>query len=200
MTAFAHPSPRSRRRSAGPAPRIASRRSARVRTGSICSLLLISAALSLLSAAPAEAKGVEWVEVCGPFDCARTSGEDLASERRPLIFPPWVMSGRPGPPPEQAARWLRVRVRIGSERMTSVVLPRPGYAGGDQGGGYGFVWQRLDRDERRTYRSLGHGVRRFSSSSLPGLPAARRGPPEMVDGAGTAHSIALGAQLPAFVA
>lgn len=158
--------------------------------------LLLWAALSLLVAAPASGKGIDWVEVCGPFDCSRTSGEDLAFERQPLIFPPWVMSGRPDPPPAEPARWLRVRVRAGSKRMSSVVMPRAGYAGGDQGGGHGFVWQRLDRDERRTYRSLGHGVQRFPASSLPGLPAARRGPSETVRGAGTAYAIALGAQSP----
>jgi hypothetical protein len=162
-------------------------------------VLTVSAAVLAVWAPPAGAKGLKWVEVCGPLECARTEAEDLDLERHPLVFPPWVMSGRPDPPPEEAARWLHVRVRAGGKRMRSVVLPRAGYAGGDQGGGHGYVWQRLDRDERRTYRMLGRGVERFPASFLPGLAPDRRDPSETVGGAGTAHSIALGAQPPAFL-
>ena len=156
--------------------------------------LTASAAVLAVWAPPAEAKGLKWVEVCGPLECTRTAAQDLDLERHPLIFPPWVMSGRPDPPPEEAARWLHVRVRADSQRMRSVVLPRPGYAGGDQGGGHGFVWQRLDRDERRTYRVLGRGLERFPASSLPGLAADRRARSEPIDLAGTAHSISFGAR------
>lgn len=132
-------------------------------------LLLIAVVGSLVAAAPAAAKELRWVEVCGPSDCERTPGRQLAGEV--LIFPPWVMSGAPDDPPARAGRWLRVRVAVdGSRRrLRSVVMPKLGYAGGDQGGGYGYVWERLGRDARATYRRLGRGVERYPAATAPGL-------------------------------
>lgn len=134
--------------------------------------LLLPVALLLLAAPPAQAKGIKWVKVCGPSACTKTPGSELDFEQYPLIFPPWVMSGRPDPPPEHAAPWLRVRVALArSERkVSSVVVPRLGYAGGDQEGReYGWVWQRLGAEEQRTYMRLGRGLVRFPAASLPGL-------------------------------
>ncbi|HET6831207.1 MAG TPA: hypothetical protein VFH44_07640 [Solirubrobacterales bacterium] len=133
-------------------------------------LLLIAVVGSLLAAAPAAAKGLRWVELCGPDDCQRTSGRQIEFET--LIFPPWVMSGAPDDPPARAGEWLRVRVAFaGGDRIPgwSVVMPGLGYAGGDQGGGYGFVWERLGRDARATYRRLGRGVERHPAATAPGL-------------------------------
>lgn len=136
-------------------------------------LLLISLAVLLVPAAPAAAKGLKWVEVCGPAECHRVPGHRIEGEV--VIFPPWVMSGAPDDPPAEAGRWLRVRVAVDGtrRRMRSVVIPALGYAGGDQGGGYGFVWERLGRDARATYRRLARGVERYPAATVPGLGAAR---------------------------
>lgn len=136
-------------------------------------LLLITALALLAISAQASAKGLRWVEVCGPVDCHRVAGERLAG--RTLIFPPWVMSGGPDEPPAHGGRWLRVRVVVdGSKRrLRSVVIPALGYAGGDQGGGYGFVWERLGRDARAAYRRLARGVERYPAATVPGLAAAQ---------------------------
>ena len=55
--------------------------------------------------------------------------------------------------------------------MKSVLMPGVGYAGGDQGGGYGFVWERLGRDARATYRMLGRGVERYPVATARDLAA-----------------------------
>lgn len=134
-------------------------------------LLLVLLVLPLLATPSAEAKGIKWVKVCGPSDCTKTPERELEFEESPLIFPPWVMSGRPDPPPKQAAPWLRVRVAYArsDRQVRSVAAPRLGYAGGDQDGTYGFVWQRLDGDEQHTYKVLGRGLERFPAATLPGL-------------------------------
>lgn len=141
--------------------------------------VLLAFGLLLVALPPSsQAKGVEWVKVCGPSDCTKTPGRELDFEQSPLIFPPWVMSGRPDPPPREAAPWLRVRVAYArsERRVSSVVVPRLGYAGGDQDGHYGFVWQRLSPAEQRTYKRLGRGLERFPAETLPGLPESRAGP------------------------
>ena len=132
-------------------------------------LLLIAMLGSLVAAAPAAAKGLEWVEVCGPSDCQRTSGRQL--EGQVLIFPPTVMSGAPDDPPARAGKWLRVRVAVagGRQIFRSILMPGLGYAGGDQGGGYGFVWEWLGRDARATYRRLGRGLVPYPAATAPGL-------------------------------
>jgi hypothetical protein len=135
-------------------------------------VLLILLVLPLLAASSADAKGLKWVEVCGASECNKTLERDLDFEEFPLVFPPWVMSGRPDAPPAHAAPWLEVHVAFArsDEVVTSVVVPRLAYAGGDQAGqDYGFVWQRLDAAERRTYRRLGRGLARFPAATLPGL-------------------------------
>ncbi len=88
-------------------------------------LFLIVIAVLLIVAASAQAKGLKWVEVCGPTDCNRTSAADINFERSPLIFPPWVMSGGPDKPPRKAGEWLRIRVAVphSDRRMRSVVIP-----------------------------------------------------------------------------
>lgn len=80
------------------------------------------------------------------------------------------MSGFPDPPPDRAARWLEVRVAFGGgdRQVRSVVVPRLAYAGGEEHSN-GYVWQRLNQAEERTYRRLGRGVERFPASTLPGL-------------------------------
>ncbi|KAB2857755.1 MAG: hypothetical protein F9K43_25425 [Bauldia sp.] len=134
-------------------------------------LLLIAVVASLVVAAPAAAKGLRWVEVCGPSECRRTPEGRIESET--LIFPPWVMFGAPDGPPARAGRWLRVRVAPARSNriMKSVLMPGVGYAGGDQGGGYGFVWERLGRDARATYRMLGRGVERYPVATARDLAA-----------------------------
>lgn len=132
-------------------------------------LLAITAIALLIVAATADAKGLRWVEVCGPSDCRRTPGHRIEGEV--LIFPPWVMSGAPDDPPARAGGWLRVRVAPARSHriMRSVVIPGLGYAGGDQGGGYGFVWERLGPEARATYRRLDRGVERYPGATLPGF-------------------------------
>ena len=123
-----------------------------------------------MAAASAEAKGMKWVEVCGPADCNRE--RDLDFEEYPLVFPPWVLSRLPDRPPEETAPWLSVKVNLGRPHgiVTSIVSPRIGYAGGDQKGErYGWVWQELNRAERRTYLHLGRGLDRFPAETMPGL-------------------------------
>ena len=139
-------------------------------------LLLIAMLGSLVAAAPAAAKGLEWVEVCGPSDCQRTSGRQL--EGQVLIFPPTVMSGAPDDPPARAGKWLRVRVAVagGRQIFRSILMPGLGYAGGDQGGGYGFVWERLGRDARATYRRLGRGLVPYPAATAPVWICRRRSP------------------------
>ena len=141
-------------------------------------LLLIAIVGSLLVAASAQAKGLKWVEVCGPTDCNRTSARDLDFSRSPLIFPPYVMSGAPDKPPKVAGEWLRVRVKAAHSKrlMRSVVLPKKGYAGGAQGGGYGFVWERLSNAAQGTYLRLGRGVERHPAETVPGLSSAAAAP------------------------
>jgi len=132
-------------------------------------LLLIVVLGSLVGASPAAAKGLRWIELCGPSECKRTPGDRVEGEV--LIFPPHVMSGAPDEPPERAARWLRIRVAIDGEKrkLRSVLIPSLGYAGGDQGGGYGYVWERLGRETRSTYRWLGRGVERNPAATTPGI-------------------------------
>lgn len=135
-------------------------------------LLLVLLVLPLIAASSADAKGLKWVKVCGPAACNKTPERDLDFEQYPLVFPPWVMSGFSDPAPEQAAPWLRVRVAFArsDRKVSSVVVPSLGYAGGDQEGqAYGFVWQRLDAAEQRTYKHYGRGLERFPAESLPGL-------------------------------
>ena len=128
-------------------------------------VLLIAVVGSLVAAGSADGKGLKWVELCGPSECQRTPGHQIAFET--LIFPPWVMSGAPDDPPARAGKWLQVRVAPArSQRiMRSVVMPGLGYAGGDQGGGYGYVWERLGHDARATYRRLGRGVERYPAAT-----------------------------------
>jgi hypothetical protein len=134
-------------------------------------LLLIAIVVPLMLATNAEAKGLKWVKVCGPTDCSRTPARDLNFEKTPLIFPPWVMSGGPDNPPKQAGKWLRVVVASphSDRRMRSVVMPAMGYAGGDQGGGYGFVWEHLSNAAQGTYLRLGRGLERYPAETVPGL-------------------------------
>src|SRR5689334_4431394 len=73
-------------------------------------LLAITVFALLIVASQADAKGLRWIEVCGPSECHRVSGEQVAG--RVLIFPPWVMSGAPDDPPARAGRWLRIRVAM----------------------------------------------------------------------------------------
>lgn len=136
-------------------------------------LLLIVVAGLLIAAAPADGKGLRWIELCGPTECHRTQGEDLWGQ--PLIFPPWVMMGAPDDPPATAGKWLRVRVSIpGNKRpRRSVVVPGIGYAGGTEGREWGFIWERMGRDVRATYRELGSGIERYPASSMPGLASPR---------------------------
>lgn len=138
-------------------------------------LLLPLIVVPLVAAPSAGAKGFKWVELCGPVVCKRTPGTELESTG-PLVFPPWVMSGRPDEPPAHAGRWLRVRVAVprSHRRLRSVVIPGRGYAGGDQGGGHGYVWQRLGDAELRTYRRLGRGLERFPAADLTCLAPASR--------------------------
>ena len=145
-------------------------------------LFLIVIAVLLIVAASAQAKGLKWVEVCGPTDCNRTSAADINFERSPLIFPPWVMSGGPDKPPRKAGEWLRIRVAVphSDRRMRSVVIPARGYAGGDQGGGYGFVWERLSKAARGTYLRLGRGLDRYPAGTVPGLAGGSRSGDHMV--------------------
>ena len=132
-------------------------------------LLLITVIGSLIAAAPAAGKGLKWVELCGPDECQRTPGHQVEFEV--LIFPPWVMSGAPDDPPARAGKWLQVRVAPARSKriMRSFVMTGLGYAGGDQGGGYGFVWERLGRDARATYRRLGRGVERYPAATAHDL-------------------------------
>jgi len=51
------------------------------------------------------------------------------------------------------------------------VMPGIGYAGGDQGGGYGFVWERLGREARATYRRLGRGIEPYPAAMAPDIAA-----------------------------
>lgn len=134
-------------------------------------LLLLLIVVPLIAAPSAGAKGLKWVELCGPADCNRTPWDQIAADGLALTFPPWGMSGRPDDPPEQAAPWLRVRVAVdhSEKRMRSLVLPDAGYAGGNQGGGFGYVWQRLDRDEQGSYARLAHGLRMYPAATMPGL-------------------------------
>ena len=134
-------------------------------------VLLIVAVGSLVVAASADGKGLRWVELCGPSDCRRTPGRQIEGDV--LIFPPWVMSGAPDDPPARAGRWLQVRVATARSRriMRSVVMPGIGYAGGDQGGGYGFVWERLGREARATYRRLGRGIEPYPAAMAPDIAA-----------------------------
>jgi hypothetical protein len=135
-------------------------------------LLLIAVLGSLLAAAPAAGKGLKWVDLCGPEGCQRTPGRQIEGEV--LIFPPTVMSGAPDAPPARAGRWLRVRVAPARSGRVfrSVVMPGLGYAGGDQGGGYGYVWERLSRDARATYRRLGRGVERYPAATADDIAAS----------------------------
>lgn len=134
-------------------------------------VLLIAVVGSLVAAGSADGKGLRWVELCGPSDCRRTPGRQIDGEV--LIFPPSVMSGAPDDPPARAGKWLQVRVAPARSRriMRSVVMPGIGYAGGDQGGGYGFVWERLGRDARATYRRLVRGIEPYPAATASDIAA-----------------------------
>ena len=138
---------------------------------------MIALVVSLIAAAPAAGKGLRWIELCGPSECERTQGEDVLGQ--PLIFPPWVMMGAPDGAPKQEARWLRVRVSMrGNKRpLRSVVVPGIGYAGGTEGREWGFIWERMGRDVRATYRELGRGVERYPASTMPGSPSSSSADP-----------------------
>jgi hypothetical protein len=83
------------------------------------------------------------------------------------------MSTRPNRPPDAAAPWLTVEVKLPFEDgkvVTSVVAPSISYAGGDQEGQrWGWVWQKLDQRERRTYIHLAKGLVRYLAETMPGL-------------------------------
>lgn len=122
---------------------------------------------------PAHAKGIKWVKVCGPAACNQVRGSDLDYAEHPLVFPPMMLSTLPSRPPQETAPWLSVTVNTGRRAhgiVESIVAPRIGYAGGDQEGEqYGWVWQKLDRAERRTYLHLGKDLGRFPAATMPGL-------------------------------
>jgi hypothetical protein len=134
-------------------------------------LALIAAASALLIApSSAEAKGLKWVEVCGLDACSKASGKNWNFERRPLIFPPTVMSGRPDDAPETPAPWYRVTVAFShanGHKARSTVAPDIRYAGG-RDGSYGYVWQKLRRKELRTYLDLSEGLAPYPAESMPG--------------------------------
>jgi len=131
-------------------------------------LAFIAAATALLIApAAADAKGMKWVKVCGLDECSKTLGKDWDYAQHPLIFPPKVMSGRPDDPPEDAAPWFGVKVKLWrGEKARSVVAPDIKYAGGRCCGGY--VWQKLNHKELGTYLFLTEGLAPNPAETMPG--------------------------------
>lgn len=132
---------------------------------------LIAAVLVLLAVPSAgEAKGLKWVEVCGLEDCSKTSGKNWNYERRPLIFPPTVMSGMPDEPPDAPAPWFSVKVAFAhahGHRARSIVAPEIKYAGGKDGS-HGYVWERLEPKPLRTYLHLTKGLSPNPAETMPG--------------------------------
>jgi hypothetical protein len=134
-------------------------------------LALIAAVLALLVLpAVGQAKGLKWVEVCGQEECSKTSGKNWDYERRPLIFPPTVMSGMPDDPPTAPAPWFRVKVAFAhahGHRARSLVAPEIKYAGGKDGS-YGYVWEKLKPKPLRTYLRLSKGLAPNPAETMPG--------------------------------
>ena len=134
-------------------------------------ITLIGALLGLLILPMgAEAKGFKWVELCGQDACSKTPGKDWNFQRRPLIFPPTMMSGRADRPPTAPAPWFRVTVafaQANGRRANSVVAPDIRYAGG-RDGSYGFVWEKLERKPLRTYLKLTDGIAPKPANTMPG--------------------------------
>ena len=91
-------------------------------------------------------------------------------ERRPLIFPPTVMSGRPDDPPEAPAPWYRVTVaysHANGHKARSIVSLDINYAGG-RDGSYGYVWEKLKPKPLGTYVHLTKGLAPNPAETMPG--------------------------------
>jgi hypothetical protein len=90
-------------------------------------------------------------------------------ERRPLIFPPKVLSGPPDHPPGATAPWYRVTVALAhahGEKAHSVVAPEIKYVGGRTRSGY--VWEKLKPKALQTYLHLTKGLVASPAETMPG--------------------------------
>jgi hypothetical protein len=140
-------------------------------------MAMIAAVLGLLAVpAGAEAKGLKSVEVCGQDACSKTSMKHWNFERRPLIFPPKVMSGKPDEPPKAIAPWYRVTVALAhanGEKAHSVVAPEIKYVGGRINSG--FVWEKLKPRALQTYLHLTKGLEPNPAETMPGSVETQTG-------------------------
>lgn len=127
--------------------------------------LLLGGALALLLAAPAEAKEIKAVKVCGPDGCRQTTRQ----EQDGLMV--LVREGTPVAPPQHGSEWYRVRVRIGggghTESFGLVASPAAGLTRwSDSGVGR---WVQMTGRQADAYRRLAGGLVPYAAAAMPGV-------------------------------
>ena len=126
-------------------------------------LALASCLLGLVVVpAPAHAKEVQALSLCGAADCVGARGDELSTT---------IIEGAPPTsPPHEPEPWYRARVTIGGgghhESFRLIVLPRSGYLGGLGTAGYADDWMRINDRAAAVYRRLSRGLEPFPGSRL----------------------------------
>jgi len=126
-------------------------------------VLLAGALVALvLAPAPAAAKNLQAMTICGPDACSKVPRADLSIEL--------VEGGGSSLPPDSSEGWYRVRVTVGGggghESWWMVVLPTGGYTGFPDGPGGDLQWGSISRSSAALYRRLAGDLRPFPAARL----------------------------------
>jgi hypothetical protein len=128
-------------------------------------LIAVSAAVAAAGGAPAPAgaKGVVGLSVCGPAGCVertKAATRHVEADR--------FLAGWPAKPPRRRERFVRLRLAIGEEPgaeafgwVTQRFLPRSGLLVGEDG-----MWTRPQPPVLRALRRVSRGVGRFPARRL----------------------------------
>jgi hypothetical protein len=156
---------------------------------------LAVAALLLVPAAAAQAKGIASLAVCGPHHCVNRTEVAL----RGVQYPEQLLSG--GTPVADGAvtaePFVRVRMGIGDGtrhskvygRMTLTLLPRAGFLQMEDGS-----WGQLQGGDLRAFRRVVRGVPRYPAERLRladgmPVPGATATAAPVKDAAGTGRAV-----------
>ena len=161
-------------------------------------ILMTVIVASFAAAAPAQAKEVQAVQVCGATDCFMF---DRGNARGKLAL--LVELGLAVAAPARATGWYELRMRIGGHGMKLVVFTSAYVFGGnlirvndDEGGG-GYGWYAVNADVRPVLRNVAARLAPLPAASLhvsdiaPGVPGPTATPARRDSGAGSAWPVVL---------
>src|SRR5690349_14236955 len=160
-------------------------------------ILMTVIVASLAAAAPAQAKEVQAVQVCGATECF-TFDRGNAGGKLALL----AELGPAAAAPARATGWYRLRTRIGGHGMKPVVFTNAYVPGGDllrvndEGGG-GYGWYAVNADVRPVLRNVAARLAPLPAASLhvsdiaPGVPGPTATPARRESGAGSAWPVVL---------